>query len=523
MFARLRGSFVACLVDCARRLAFVVRDPLGSYPLFYSRSGSVVLFAASPLTLVRQPGVSGDLNIAALADHLCHRWPEPGETFFSAVHRVPPGSLARISHGKTEVRGYWRPLPPDREVAFLPDAASRFDATLDLAVQRGMSGEPAGIFLSGGLDSISVAGVAADHARRHGREPPLALSLAFPDPACDERIVQGHVARELGLRHHIVDIHDAVGSPPLLEQALDLSAALGAPILNPYRPAYDALARIARQQGVQTILTGQGGDEWLTVTPYYAADLIRRGAFLELARFVSCLHRSNRLDRLALLRKVVLGCGLRPNAAMWATRLMPRWHHASRLRRVLRGDPPWLTPDPQLRAVQRSRAAQRLSPADPPRGFYFREIETGLDHVLTSWEAEEHYASSCETGVRLVHPYWDPDLVELLIQTPPRALNEGGRSKGLVRQSLHRRFPGLGLGQQQKVLALTFFHGQLRREATSLVKKAGEFPGLSELGLVDGKDLAAKLRNSLTTSNLKDKHVWLPISLEMWVRARRDA
>ena len=52
---------------------------------------------------------------------------------------------------------------------------------------------------------------------------------------------------------------------------------------------------------MQTILTGQGGDEWLTVTPYLSADLMRRGAFVELAQFFGMLRRSFQLPRLRWL------------------------------------------------------------------------------------------------------------------------------------------------------------------------------------------------------------------------------
>src|SRR5262245_46299086 len=83
MLSRLRGSFVVAIIDRARDLVIITRDPLGSHPLFYTEMGSSVAFAATPQALLELPGVSRSLNRAALADHLCHRWPNPQETFFS--------------------------------------------------------------------------------------------------------------------------------------------------------------------------------------------------------------------------------------------------------------------------------------------------------------------------------------------------------------------------------------------------------------------------------------------------------
>jgi hypothetical protein len=207
---------------------------------------------------------------------------------------------------------------------------------------------------------------------------------------------------------------------------------------------------------------------------------------------------------------------------MWATRLTPRLHEASRIERMLRSDPPWLTRDPTLRGEQRRRAAAVLPPADPPAGFYMREIEASLGHTLVAWEAEEQGAAAARAGIRLAHPYWDPDLVELMLRTPPRVLNAGGRSKGLVRQSLHRRFPEIGLGDQRKVSAISFWEAERRREGPALLAAAGDFPALSRLGLVDGQSLAVSVHRNLTMNKPKGKHIWLPLGLEMWVRAHGD-
>ena len=96
VLTRLRGSFVIAIIDKTRGRAIVARDPLGSHPLFYVEGNSSVLFAVSPRTLLGQPGVSRAFNRAALADHLCNRWPDPHETFFAAVRRLPIGWRAAI-------------------------------------------------------------------------------------------------------------------------------------------------------------------------------------------------------------------------------------------------------------------------------------------------------------------------------------------------------------------------------------------------------------------------------------------
>src|SRR4029079_15317523 len=85
----------------------------------------------------------------------------------------------------------------------------RFSDVLDQAVRRCLSLGRAGIFLSGGFDSVSIAAVAADLSRKAGVEPPAALSLAFPDPTCNEQNVQRGVANALGLPFKLADFQEA--------------------------------------------------------------------------------------------------------------------------------------------------------------------------------------------------------------------------------------------------------------------------------------------------------------------------
>src|SRR5262245_33100544 len=198
--SRLRGSFVVAIVDGIRGVAIVARDPLGSHPLFFVEAGSRVMFAASPLTLLHQPGVSRIVNRAALADHLCERWTDPQETFFVGVRRVPAACKVVLSARGLRLERYWDPIPEDQPIRWLSaEETARFDEIFERAVDRCLHHGRTGIFLSGGLDSISVAAVATDRARQLGQSLPWAFSLDFPDPECGEGARQAAVARALGL------------------------------------------------------------------------------------------------------------------------------------------------------------------------------------------------------------------------------------------------------------------------------------------------------------------------------------
>jgi asparagine synthase (glutamine-hydrolysing) len=343
--------------------------------------------------------------------------------------------------------------------------------------------------------------------------------LGFPHPECDEQVRQRAVARDLGLRQYFIGFDEALGSRPLLEQAFELNKNLAAPILNICLPAYLALARRATVDGVRVILTGQGGDEWLGAAPLLAADLMRHGAFMELIQFLATAQRSFQLPRLPLARYTLWTSGLRPLLGLALHRLMPEAHEASRRRRLLAGDPNWVAPDRELRAEQRYRAGDGLPDPDPPHGFYMREQRNSLDHPLFSWEAEEQYEWSKQLGARFLHPFFDADVVETLYRKPPGILNEGGRTKALVRGTLARRFPELALGSQRKVPFRSFLQSVILRESPTLVEAVGHLPSLSALRIVDGRATRAYIKRGLKPGGPSVERMLHILNLERWVQA----
>ena len=286
-FAHLRGQFVVAVVDDFRRRILVARDPTGLHPLFYARHGDHVSFAESPRVLLKVPGVPQGWNVAAMADSLCHRHPDIEETLFRAVRRVPPGHVASIKNGTLSVRRYWTPFPGGgRERHEVGDELERFDALQARAVLRCLKPGRTAIFLSGGLDSVSVTARAADHVKSHSETRQLlALSLTLPHQDCDESGLQATVARKLGLEQHVMGFEDALGPTNLAQQSLTLNGHLSSPLQNFWSPSFLALARAGRERGAHTVLTGTGGDEFVSASPYFVADRLRRGDVFGALRF----------------------------------------------------------------------------------------------------------------------------------------------------------------------------------------------------------------------------------------------
>jgi asparagine synthetase B (glutamine-hydrolysing) len=529
LLQRLRGSFALLLWDRRRRHVLCARDQLGSHPLFYAELPGQILLSPSLEQLRSQPEVPSGLKRAALVDHLCHRWPDPGETLFESIRRVAVAHVLLVDRSGARVERYWELPTPEDWIE--DDELHFFDALLEQAVRRQLELGAVGVYLSGGLDSVSVAAVATDLAARRGEPAPWALSLGFPHPDCDERDVQRSVAATLEVPQVLLSFDEAVGPQGLVGAGIELSAELPLPLVNPWRPAYVGLGREGRERGCDVILTGAGGDEWLTVNPFFMADLLRRGDLFGASRFASTLLRSYSRPRLPLLRFAVWQAGFEPLVLLAGRRtaqsVAPDLVRAKRRRDLRRLAPPWVAPSGELerQVVERieQRIEQRMREPEPSGGygFYFRGMDSPVLHPERSREQEEDFEVGRRLGLRIQHPYWDPDLVSFLCRVPPRLLLASGREKGLVRESTDRRFPGAGFTRQKKVTATTFYQARLAAEALSCWRELGGAPALATIGVIDEHLLENSMATISTSVGPSRLHQFCELmNLEAWVGRR---
>ncbi len=485
VLADLRGRFAVAVWDGEREVLVATRDPVGTHPLFWAEAGDALVLSDSLETLLARDHVARDLNPRAFADHLRHRWPDLGETYYSKIRRVPPGhTLTDLGRQRT-VRRTWNP-PSATDVGWAsPSEIDQFHELFTIAVDRCLELGPVGIWLSGGLDSVSVAAVAAERSRSRALASPTALSLRFPDPGVDESAVQRSVASQLGLPLVMRGLDDAAGAHGIVEAAVELSRVWPAPMLYLWLPAYLALSRAGVERGCTALLTGGGGDEWLGVSPYLAADLLAAGDLRGWARLVLANWRSFPMPAWRAVHGHAWRFGLRPLIGRRVLpSLAPKLVERRDRNRLHARTPGWLAPDPELRRA----IDDRYVPPAPVRSFYERERYT-LDYPLVAIEFEDLYEAGRRLGAPILFPFLDADLIELLVRIPPDALNEGGRSKGLVRSTLATRFPDLGFGRHKKVSAGGTVDRVLGHEAEQVWRRRPGAPALAQLGVVEADAL----------------------------------
>jgi asparagine synthetase B (glutamine-hydrolysing) len=531
---RVKGHFAFCLWDARSGSLLAARDRVGVVPLFYSRRGGGVHFSTgtNQFSGIAHSAVRVDPGV--VAGMVGRHHPDVGQTFFEGIERLAPGNCLRIRGPSVTIERYWH-LPPVGSGAewVREDELGRFGELLDQAVGRALGDGQGGIFLSGGLDSVSVAAAAVEHSATMGIPKPQALSLHFPGES-DEATVQRGVAAQLGIDQTFLDLDESVTPLGLVASGLHLSANSAAPLQNVWYPAYRKLALEGRRRGCDVVLTGGGGDEWLTVAPTIAADLLGSFDFAALAKYVASVHRSYNMPWRAVWRNVLWTNGMRPLLKRQRRRLERLGVGASgavsvdsAIRARLAGLPGWLAPDPAVRRSLESALAQRLHArldgrdATTTSAHYFGGLSRSLEHPLFAIDMEEVYENGRQLGMKQYDIYWDADLVEFLYRVPPHLLNSGGRSKGLVRSDLARRFPGLGFDRQKKVLARKLFCSILFEQGGAAWNALRGAPALAQLGVVEPRGLEAHIRSVL--ANRDEQRVddlWRILSLESWVRPR---
>ena len=521
----LRGPFATFVWDRRDSTIVVARDHVGIQPLFVTRHGADWLFSGSAEHLAGLPGVARAIDAVAFSEWLCGWYPVAEATAYRDIQRVPPATRLTIRASGAATDRYWTLSADDRPVEWLTeDDLDQFDDLLARAIRRSLTAagrEPPAIFLSGGLDSIAIALATTDELARRGSRTPLALSLGFTEGDTNEQTIQVGVARQLGLEQELVPFDEAAGPTGLLDAALSMTADWPQPMWNMWAPAYAELARRGKARGARLILTGRGGDEWLTASPYLLADLVGRGQMVSAWRLLQTIRRSNDIGGVGHTLGFVSHVAFRPLASAALDRIAPHTWHADRRRRLLAERPEWIAPDPAVREAMNERVEHWIAPARPKAGFYMREARVALVHPALTHDMEETQEFGRRTNQHVLHPYWDVDLVSLLYRVPPDLLVKDGRSKWLLRRQVAKRLPGLGLEQRVKVNAHHVFSGIVWREIERAWTRLGGLHALAQTGVISSTGLQSAMSGQPGFLGLGSPgRAWSLLNLETWLRRR---
>lgn len=254
-FNRLRGMYAFCLVGADGR-TWLVRDPFGIKPLYLLEHEGLVAFASEPRAFLAAGLIGAELSEDRARELLAFNYTLTEETIFKGLRRLAPGEIVEVVDGKIvprEIRPAIAARPPARggdEAALI----AQLDAVLEDSVRvHQRSDVPYGLFLSGGIDSATIATLMA----RLNARPVTAFTCGFDAPgARDERGQAERVASALKLdwRETSFGEEDFWRILPQVAWAMDDPTVDYAAL-----PTYK-LAEAAKGT-LTVVLTGEGGDE----------------------------------------------------------------------------------------------------------------------------------------------------------------------------------------------------------------------------------------------------------------------
>jgi len=246
----VEGEYAVAVWNRKARMLTLLRDRMGTRPMYWCRVGGQVAFGSDLPALLEAPFVPRDLRLDALAEYLSFHTVHAPRTLLAEVHQVEPGSWVQIdADGVRQSTWYQHRFAPEEDQG---DVSDRLREAVGRAVQRRMEGlQRCGLLLSGGLGSTAIATAAKD---RYVELPTFTVS--FDDDPNPESAFAGRVAHLFDLEHHEV----IVDSRALADGFEDTVAALGHPIARPGTVLQLHLARAAREH-VRVVLSGDGGEE----------------------------------------------------------------------------------------------------------------------------------------------------------------------------------------------------------------------------------------------------------------------
>jgi asparagine synthase (glutamine-hydrolysing) len=273
-FAReLRGMFAVAVWDSRRRRLVLARDRYGIKPLYYRETGGVLEFASEVRALPR-----GEIDLDALEAFLAFNSIPAPYSIFVGVRKLPAGHvLVWEQDGGFRVERYARPGPValgelrgDDEAELVEELRARLRDSVRAHL---LSDVPVGVLLSGGVDSASLAALAAQETT----EAVHTFTIGFEERSFDERADARRVAERYGTNHHELLVRpDPELLLPALAEAFDEPFADSSAL-----PTY-LVSQLAAQH-VKVALSGEGGDELFGGYYTYAADLLA-DRFAPLAR-----------------------------------------------------------------------------------------------------------------------------------------------------------------------------------------------------------------------------------------------
>ena len=247
LLPKLRGMFAFAILDWNKREVFLVRDRMGLKPLVYTTANGGLAFSSLVrAVLPAVPKAQREFAPESIDAYLAHRYIPAPRTIFKHINRLENAHYLhyRLDTKQLTKHCYWHAEPKTAD----------WKTELDTAIRiRTVADRPLGVFLSGGIDSSTIA----CRLKEQGFDHIQTFSASFPGSALDESSVAKSIAAALDLPNTEIPVPLTIAND--FEQII---ADLDEPFADPSSFPTWYLSQ-ATTQHVKVVLGGDGGDELL--------------------------------------------------------------------------------------------------------------------------------------------------------------------------------------------------------------------------------------------------------------------
>jgi len=520
----LQGMFAIALWDSRSQKLVLARDRLGKKPLYYAlASGSAFLtepsgratrcvFASELKAFAAHGGVPRELDAESLAQYLAVEYVPAPRSIHRHVFKLPAAHLAVFDGSGFRLRRYWDLPAPERFDGTIEEAGKGLVERLDAAVARRLVADvPVGVFLSGGVDSTTVAALAARH-----KTTLRTFSIGFVEQSFDETPFALLASKRLGTEHQ----SERFSGQDCLDLLPEAVASLDEPFADPSFLPTLLLSRFTRKH-VKVALAGDGGDELFAgYDPFLAhrpAQLVARlprpvhGALRMAASLLPTSSRNMSLDFRVkqFLRGIEAPPSLRHQA--WIGSFLPE--ELSRL----------FSPEVRRNAEPSVAFRQVLAEAERENGKGVKpgSVDEALRFYLGRYLADDILVkadrASMASSLELRAPFLDTHVVEYTARLPWRMKLSLTRTKVLLKRALRGIVPDEILSRPKKGFGIpvaAWIRGPLR----PLFEELFSDRELGSSGLFEPRYAQALLQRHLRGEADLRKPLWTLAMFQLWQR-----
>ena len=514
---RMIGEWAFVLWDDVRQRLVFARDPAGIRQLLYYLQDGLLLIATEPAGIFGFPGLEREVNWRVLGQYVNDTWTEHVQTLDAGVLRLPGGHVAVFVDGALSMRRYW-PGDLSREIRYKREeeyAEHYRELFAEVVADQLRSPTTVGIYLSGGLDSSSIACMADDLVRRRGDDFPTVetLSMVYPGLECDESDYLDAVTDVLHLpSHRLANGIDSDRIAPL-ELAADWPDIL-------YNPAMmvDNFVCVewVRPRGMRVLLDGIGGDENFSAMPWWTlADTLRSGDAFDLYRKLQYAQDYTGKSMLRLFLESAVG-PLLPEAmkhVVKRARPQPKVSAPYRL-----GD--WIDPDFATRWQIEEHLIAPSRPVPPLKSIskqHLYRLFTASYNMIFALEWNDWALT--RFGIELRHPFLDRRLLDYCLLIPEEARAGGEIGKHLLREAMRDLLPVAIYERKGKVIFNTLqdqLFNKRQRQAVDAIFADLRLEREGVLTKGAGQRLLADYRGGVAEAEYPVSAI---LSIELWFRS----